>query len=406
MIRALNALTLRGRGLVAVGLGLAVGATLSGQRDLLRVAILLVALPVISLIVAHRTGFRLGATRAVSPARIPVGTDATVDLTVRNVGRGRTSTLLLADQVPADLGADARVVLDRVEPGGARTARYSLQAQRRGRFTVGPLRVTAVDPFGLVRVTRAFRTGDPVLVIPAVVPLDSAALRADHLGRGDGSTATLSARGHDDVVPRDYRTGDDLRRIHWRATARTGDLMVRREEQPWTHHASVIVDLRAERHAGTGPTSSLEAALSATASIAVHLLRRGWRLRLMATDGRVLVSSTAGSDGEAAVLEQLALVEPVSGGRVRPVRDDLVIGILTPDIALGHDLGARGAGELGLALVVDTPEWGSCDADDTGQARIRLESTGWQTATLGWPVDLTRAWADLTRAADMAGVRR
>ena len=78
MRRALAALTFRGKALLAVGLGLGAGAALSGQRDVLRIAVLLLAPPLISAFLASRTHFRLGADRVVTPAYVPVGDMASV----------------------------------------------------------------------------------------------------------------------------------------------------------------------------------------------------------------------------------------------------------------------------------------------------------------------------------------
>ena len=64
--------------------------------------------------------------------------------------------------------------------------------------------------------------------------------------------------GEDDVIPRAYRDGDELRRVHWRSTARYGELMVRREEQRWRNRATVLLDSRSISHMGTGAGSSFE----------------------------------------------------------------------------------------------------------------------------------------------------
>ena len=164
MKRALRALTFRGKALIAVGLGLGAGAALSGQRDVLRIAVLLLALPLISAWLASRTHFRLGAERSISPTHVPVGSTAQATLTVTNLARRRTSTLLLEEHVDPALGAPVFRVLEHVEPDGSRQATYPVEATQRGRYDVGPLSVTAVDPFGLVRLTRSFdseRAGGP-----------------------------------------------------------------------------------------------------------------------------------------------------------------------------------------------------------------------------------------------------
>ena len=84
---------------------------------------------------------------------------------------------------------------------------------------------------------------------------------------------------------REYRRGDDLRRVHWRSSAHAGELMVRREEQPWQSRATLYVDNRRSAHRGTGPASSLEHAVGIAASVAVHLVQRGFSVRLVTAPG-------------------------------------------------------------------------------------------------------------------------
>lgn len=402
---ALRGLTFRGKGLVAVGLGLGAGALISGQRDLLRVAVLLLVLPLVSVILVARTHFRLGAERTVTPRDVPVGTVGEVQLAVTNLAQARTGTLLLGDRAPAGLGPSARRVLERVEAGGSRVTTYPVHATHRGRFELGPLSVTAVDPFGLVRLTRTFRTTTPVLVVPRIEPLGEVGLHADHRGRGDGASIALATRGDDDVVPREYRHGDDLRRIHWRASARLDDLMVRREEVPWTNRATVLVDLRASRHGGEGATSSLECALGAAASVAIHLLRLGWTVRVAASDGRTLVPAVSGAAGEVETLTALALVEPSPTREVQATgtQDDLVIAVVASDPVMVAALGgraARSAGQLGIALVVDTAAWFAPDALAAADAAGSLAAAGWHPGIVtGRAGSISAAW--VTATADL-----
>src|SRR5262249_58920391 len=81
-----------------------------------------------------------------------------------------------------------------------------------------------------------------LVVTPAVTPLPPTALAVSWLGEGDARASTAAAAGEDDVVPRAYRDGDELRRVHWRSTARYGELMVRREEQRWRNRAVLFLD--------------------------------------------------------------------------------------------------------------------------------------------------------------------
>ena len=82
------------------------------------------------------------------------------------------------------------------------------------------------------------------MVTPKIVALPRAAAPSSWLGEGDGGMRTISAVGEDDAAPRTYQDGDSLHRVHWKSTARYGELMVRREEHQWRNSASVFLDTR------------------------------------------------------------------------------------------------------------------------------------------------------------------
>ena len=96
----------------------------------------------------------------------------------------------------------------------------------------------------------------------------------------EGELHLIALHGEDDVTIREYRDGDDLRRIHWPATARTGDLMVRQEDRPAQRRAVVLLD-PVDAHGGSGATGSFEWAVSACASIAAHLCESGYAVHLV-----------------------------------------------------------------------------------------------------------------------------
>ena len=105
--------------------------------------------------------------------------------------------------------------------------------------------------------------------------------------------------GQDDVLVREYRQGDDVRRIHWRSTARWGDLMVRREEQAWDPSASIMLDSRVGAHAGRGMHNSMEWAISAAASIGIHFLDDGFSIEIYEAEGPLHISGSMGQHSSA-----------------------------------------------------------------------------------------------------------
>ncbi|MFG2516659.1 DUF58 domain-containing protein [Streptomyces sp. NPDC048584] len=301
---ALAGLTTRGRSFLAAGVAAAVCAYVLGQSDLLRVGLLLAVLPLVCAAVLYRTRYRVAGSRRLSPGRVPAGSEARVHLRMENVSRLPTGLLMLQDRVPYVLGPRPRFVLDRVEAGGRREVSYRVRSDLRGRYPLGPLQLRLSDPFGMCELTRSFSTHDTLTVIPRVVPLPSVRLSGEAKGYGDGRQRALALAGEDDVIPRGYRYGDDLRRVHWRSTARYGELMVRREEQPQRARCTVLLDTRGVAYAGAGPDSAFEWAVSGAASVLVHMLERGFSVRLLTDTGNSVPGE--GSDGFAGASQESA----------------------------------------------------------------------------------------------------
>ncbi|WP_269854361.1 DUF58 domain-containing protein [Streptomyces sp. RPT161] len=294
--QALGGLTTRGRSFLAAGLAAGICSYVLGQPDLLRVGLLLAGLPLVCVLALYRTRYRVASTRRLSPSRVPAMSEARVLLRVENVSRLPTGLLMLQDRVPYVLGPRPRFVLDRVEPGGHREVAYRVRSDLRGRYPLGPLQLQLADPFGMCELTRSFTTADTLTVVPRTEPLPGVRLAGEASGYGDSGYRALALAGADDVIPRGYRYGDDLRRVHWRSTAKYGELMVRREEQPHRARCTVLLDTRRSAFHGAGPDSSFEWAVTGAASVAVHMLERGYAVRLLTDTG----SCVPGPDGATA----------------------------------------------------------------------------------------------------------
>lgn len=237
---------------------------------------------------------------------------------MENVSRLPTGLLMLQDRVPYVLGPRPRFVLDRVEAGGRREVSYRVRSDLRGRYPLGPLQLRLSDPFGMCELTRSFSSHDTLTVIPRTEPLPPVRLTGEAAGYGEGRQRSLALAGEDDVIPRGYRHGDDLRRVHWRSTARYGELMVRREEQPQRARCTVLLDTRRGAYQGAGPDSAFEWAVSGAASALVHVLERGFSVRLLTDTGSSVpgegadgfAGSVQGSaDSAGLMMDTLAVVE-------------------------------------------------------------------------------------------------
>jgi uncharacterized protein (DUF58 family) len=414
MREALRGLTTRGRSFLAAAAAAGISALVLGERDLLRVAVLLAALPLLAAAYVGRSRYKLACTRSLEPGRAPVGSSARVILRLQNLSRLPTGTLLLEDRLPFALGSRPRVVLERLGAHQASSVAYTVRADVRGRYPIGPLVVRLTDPFGLCELTRSFPSVDRLTVIPHVVALPAVRLAGEYLGTGDSRARSVAVHGEDDAATREYRRGDDLRRVHWRSTARTGELMVRREEQPWESRATVVLDTRVYAHRGEGPTASFEWAVSATASIAVHLRQAGYKLRLVTGSG-VDIDATEVS-GEGTILDTLADVKLDQGNDISVLveqvrrRSDggLVIGIFGSLSVTEAELlaGVRGNGASCIGFAIDSSTWVPMPAEerrtadqDAAAAALALVHAGWRSVPVVHGATLPTLWPAAARGS-------
>jgi uncharacterized protein (DUF58 family) len=410
----LRGLTTRGRSFLAAAAAAALSALILGEKDLLRVAVLLAVLPLLAAGYVGRSRYKLACSRALEPHRVPVGASARILLRLQNLSRLPTGTLLLEDRLPYALGSRPRLVLERLAAHQASSVAYTVRADVRGRYEVGPLVVRLTDPFGLCELTRSFPSVDRLTVIPQVFALPAVRLAGEYTGTGDSRARSVAVHGEDDAATREYRHGDDLRRVHWRSTARVGELMVRREEQPWESRATVVLDTRAYAHRGEGPTASFEWAVSAAASVAVHLREAGYKLRLV-TGAGVDVDATEMS-GDGVLLDQLAdvrlsqraelafLVEQVR----RRSDGGLVIALLGSLSTAEADLlgSLRGNGGTCVGMLIDSSTWLTLPATAREEAdgahsaaALSLLENGWRVVGVAHGAKLPALWPQVARGS-------
>ncbi|MFF4249297.1 DUF58 domain-containing protein [Streptomyces sp. NPDC001822] len=416
---ALGGLTTRGRSFLAAGVAAAACAYVLGQGDLLRVGLLLAVLPLICVTVLHRTRYQVSGSRRLSPSRVPVGSEARVHLRMDNVSRLPTGLLMLQDSVPYVLGPRPRFVLDRVEAGGVREVSYRVRSDLRGRYPLGPLQLRLSDPFGMCELTRSFGAYDTLVVIPRTVPLSPLRLTGEASGYGDGRQRSSALAGEDDLIPRGYRHGDDMRRVHWRSTARYGELMVRREEQPQRARCTVLLDTRRIAYQDAGPDSAFEWAVSGAASVLVHMLERGFAVRLLTDDGHAVPDGSgdgfAGSTQDSAdsaglMMDTLAVVDHSDGGGLSRAHDVLrgtnegllvaFFGDLDEEqAAMAARMRQRSRGAV--AFVLDGDDWAHgraavSHAPDSGRLRL-LREAGWTVVPVPPGAGLPQLWQQAGR---------
>jgi uncharacterized protein (DUF58 family) len=402
------ALSSRGRTFIAVGVISLITGMFLGVLDLQRLGVLLIVLPIPAWLAVRqaRSGLRIG--HAVTPSRIVVGEQAQVRLVLGNPHSFGTGPLRITETVPG--GRPLRFSVAGVRGRQRRTVAYPLPALRRGRYTVGPTTVMASDPFGLVTAdTRSTDVGE-LIVRPSTVRLASLTLPVAWRDGAATLSHSVGSGGSDDASVREYRHGDDLRKIHWRSTARSGAFMVRQEERPWQGESLVLLDHRALAYP-TAPaqpdSAALEWAISAAASIGCHLAERGRRVAVVTGDGDVA------HDTPGAILDMLAGVTPALRADVEPLaaalaglgRDAAVFAVIaaTPKSSVSGLLHRPQTPGSAVAVLLRPWTWDAPGHDLLAEAAWQssadmLRAAGWRVVPAEAGDDIADLWPSLLSA--------
>ncbi len=331
---------------------------------------------------------QLRVSRVATPARLRVGTPARVDLSLTNVSRRRTPVLHLRDQVQDSAGAS--LILAPIAGYGTAKIAYRLPTRRRGILRIGPLDLKVGDPLGLTM--SLIQASDQISLIVHAELVDLGVL---HAIAGNDPTAdqqpirALASGGDEFFALRPYVIGDELRRVHWRASARTGDLVVRQEERPQTGRVTVILDQRTEAFTADG----CERGVSATLSI----LSAGWRgddaLRFLTSGSGTFADIRSRAEFDA-VDEQLALIELTEAASLVRTIDEtvrvgrggtliVVTGQLGGELEQALELARRRYGRV-ITVMCNQPEGTEMPADSLCFDGLRPLSEQW-ASTLRQP---------------------
>lgn len=292
-------LTVRGWGFVATAVVALLAAQVLGRRDLLYVGVLLLALPLASIVVLRLVKPRFTVSRRFQPQSMEIGSTTTVTLSLAATVAGGAS-IAMEELLPARFGQAPRFTYPSRNPTreGTSVYEYRLRSASRGVYSIGPVTAEFTDPFGLGKSRHVLGGADDLVVTPAPLELLGTTLAGSRGSDGMAATRRQANPSDDDVMTREYRHGDSLRRVHWAATARHNELMVRQEESVTTPQATLLLDQRHSSFgtgfstvfdgvAGNGLSTSptFEWAVTAAMSVSAHLLERNYALRFLDHQG-------------------------------------------------------------------------------------------------------------------------
>lgn len=267
---------------------------------------------ILSLLWTCRTLRGLSARLELSRERLSVGESTGVSLHLKNRSLFPIPWLEVDDLTPGSLAAaGAPRKASAVGPRSSRVLTDDLVVRRRGHYQLGPVRLVLGDPFGLFRGQRELRSDQWITVYPRIHPLDGIPLPLSQPVGPVRSRRQAFTDHTTQATIRRYRPGDNPRHIHWKSTARTGQLMLREFEQNAAAHVLLLPDAA---HEAYGPTedgqAAFEAALEVAASLAALCRQRKIPFALAAhAQERFATAPGQGERPFSEVLEALAHME-------------------------------------------------------------------------------------------------
>ncbi|HJW75655.1 MAG TPA: DUF58 domain-containing protein [Thermoleophilia bacterium] len=312
--------TTRGAGLLVVALATYLAARILGTWELYLLSFAFVAALLVSLALVVLAGRRLTAVRSLSPERPVAGEPLQVSLRVRN-GSLVPGLQVTLPHAAGDLDdADRPVDFASLGPRAERVATAGPWPARRGVHRLPALVAEAEDPLGLVRTRREVGGALEVTVYPRLALLRSCGLFAGSGGlREPGRGGLVALGGLEFRGIRPHNPGEPLSHVDWKATAKTGNLMLRETEDPASGDVAVLLEGAASCVVGELPETNFELAVQVAGSLAAYTLRAGRGVTLLMHErdwGQTRFSADA--DGRQRLLESLARAEPHGPLRLGP----------------------------------------------------------------------------------------
>ncbi|MFB0559902.1 MAG: DUF58 domain-containing protein [Candidatus Lokiarchaeia archaeon] len=262
-------------------------------------------------------------TRTIDKEKVFAEDFVFVTVTVENKGRLRIDYLEVFDTYPEifTLVLGKSIITTRLDPGEKKVFSYVLQCRRRGVHKIGPIKLVVHDRLGLHFEQKTFEIYTELLIYPSYQDVRKMEAMGSQrtLGRIFGMHKTKQkGMGTEFFGIRNYFPMDEYRRIDWKATARTGDLMMREFEIEKNIKIMILLDTSASMGGGLPDNTKLDYSIRAAVLLAKLALERRDEVGVVAFSNKIhsYVKPTMGKEYFYRILEALAIVEPKGGMRM------------------------------------------------------------------------------------------
>jgi uncharacterized protein (DUF58 family) len=324
----------------------------------------------------------LEAGYAVSQLHGHVGDQLQVTYTLRNVSRIPKLWLEVHNPTTLPGGLPGRAIS--IGGRSERSWRIRTPLTRRGHFRIEPLQVQTGDPFGFFEAAASVGQGVTLVVYPRIESIPLWRLPAANLEGSHSSPERTHQSTPLATTVRPWAPGDSFNRIHWKSTARTGEIQVREFDLEQTADAWIVLDLQRTVQGGRGDESTVEAAVRAAAAIADKAIRENRAVGISVNGHRLThLPADRGGRQHMKVMQLLAAVDgdgslPLVEALVATVprlRRGMTLVVVTPSIERDWVRPLSTLRTRGVGCVVVT-------LDAAAYARVARED---QARTLGRP---------------------
>ena len=284
---------MRGELWLVIGIGILILSLVLDQVPLVIISLLFILTGAISRLWNRYCLNRIVYQRSLSQTKVFFGDEIFYQVEVANRKLLPLPWIQIEDELPEQVtllkGKTTNVLEDRtvltnmfpISWYHRVTRRFPMRCEQRGCFVFGPTRIRSGDLFGFFRKEMMISKLDYLFVYPRLVPLDKLGIPSKQLF---GDIRIKQHLFQDPVLTagvRDYRSGDSLKRIHWKSSARLGKLQTRIYEPTTTIDISLFLDVRTTESPYWGSVAQLqELGIIAAASISQYALEAGFRIGL------------------------------------------------------------------------------------------------------------------------------
>lgn len=267
-----------------------IGARAFGSYEFLLLSITFLITFLYSLFSTIQLRDKLFIKRKIGHKRVHVDNVVDVNLHAKNKGTLFTSIPIIKDKLPSYFGDSHNFVVPTNFYKKDFDIKYKLNMDKRGLYKIGPITMRGQDSFNLTQSNVLFDDYQEILVYPKTYDISQFSPGGvGFIGYEALTSDLVSPIGDDFYSLREYVSGDDLRKIHWKSTAKTSALMIRKVDDATISRVAIIVDGFRDSHLGEGKESTFEYLISAAATIVNYFAKSNYRVRIVVSGNRLYV---------------------------------------------------------------------------------------------------------------------